>query len=254
MIVNHNISILRTVYLLSFKENILDDPSSFIESLTKALQSIPALMEALIQALQTPYGWIPLAGILLWFAVNKDLFMFFRFYEEKQKKKLDNLEKYFANDHITEPVTKEVVSDFRDSYYFKMATGIQAERKLRNALIDLHRTTSADITWVTLKRALPYFEFIDENKIEIKDISQTDKLGRFYNAFVGWLFISFSAATFIIMITFANKSLILSVIFMVLALTLLVLSLFSFSQNFPIKSALKIKSDLKSKNTVVNET
>ena len=58
----------------------MDDPSSFIDNLTKALQSIPTLMEALVQALQTPYGWIPLAGILLWFAVNKDLFIFFHFY------------------------------------------------------------------------------------------------------------------------------------------------------------------------------
>lgn len=174
----------------------MDDPSSFIDNLTKALQSIPTLMEALVQALQTPYGWIPLAGILLWFAVNKDLFIFFHFYEEKQKKKLDYLEKYLANDVIAEPDTKAVISDFRDCYYFKAATGIQAEKKFRHALINLHKITSADITWITLKRALPYFEFGEKNKIKIKEISKRERLGRFYNALVGWLFLGFSAATF----------------------------------------------------------
>jgi len=226
---------------------------NIIKSVTSSLESVPALLTALEKTLQTPFGWIVLAGILVWFAFNKDVLYLFRLKEEKQKRKIDSFENYLKDFDNADPETKQVIADFRNSYYFRVATEIYAEGKLRRRLIKLHDITSADVNWKTIKRALPFLS-LNGDEIKIRPPKKSEKIGKYYNAFVGWLFLALSASMFIVMITVANNGLLTFLSFMCISLLLLAFALFAFSQNFPLNAASKIKKELGTIKSQSNET
>ena len=219
--------------------------TNIIEFATSSLESVPALVTALEKILQTPAGWLVLAAILIWFAFNKDVLFLFRLQEDKQKRKLDRLEHYLKDLDNADSETKQVVADFRNSFYFKVATEIYAEGKLRSSLIKLHDITSAEVNWITIKRALSFIT-LEGDEIRIRPVKTSEKIGQYYNSIVGWMLLAFSASMFIVMITVANKGLLSFLSFMGISVFLIVFALFAFSQNLPLNAALKIKKELSS--------
>jgi hypothetical protein len=232
----------------------MNNVSEWMNSAIETVKSIPELMNALAEVVQTPYGWIPLALIILWFVVNKDFLLFLRFHSEKEKKKLDEIEKYLSDKDNVDPISQEVFVDIRTSRYFKVATGIHAEKKMRDALIDLHKNTSSNISWTTIRRALSLLKFKEDNSIEILKPNKIQTLGKYYNLSIGWLFVAFSAAIFLTMIASAKSGLLVLLFFLFLMITCLAMALFAFSQNFPLMSAMRIREEIGLLGDTSNET
>ncbi|WP_351189321.1 hypothetical protein [Shewanella sp. TB4-MNA-CIBAN-0142] len=226
-----------------------EDIAKGIHSATSVVNSIPEFMKALTDVMETPYGWIILAVILIWFLLNKDLSRFLNIFETKEKKRLDKLEVYVNNKEAANNEALEVIKDLRDAHYFKVATDIYAEKSLRDSLINLHKKTSHTINWINIKRAMPYINADSTSTVSIRDQSRSEKFGYFYNLFTGWLFLGFAVALSLVFI-FSNDR-VLSQFALWIASTLFCafFAMFAFSQNFPIRAAKKIKTELEKVST-----
>ena len=221
-----------------------EDIAKGIDSATSVVKSIPEFMKALTDVMETPYGWIVLAVILIWFFLNKDLSRFLNIFETKEKKRLDKLEVYVNNKEAANSEALEVIKDLRDAHYFKVATGIYAEKRLRDSLINLHKKTSHTINWVNIKRAMPYIDADSTSTVSIRDQSRSEQFGYFYNLFTGWLFLGFAVALSLVFIFSSDKVLSQFALWIASTLFCAFFAIFAFSQNFPISSAKKIKTEL----------
>jgi len=224
---------------------VSQDLAKGIEGATTVLKSIPDFIKAFTEVMQTPYGWIFLAIIFLWFVLNKDLAKLFSLFESKEKKRLDKLEIYVRNTETANSEALEVIKDLRDAYYFKVATDIYAEKNLRDSLISLHKKKSHTITWVNIKRAMPYIDADSKSNISIREQNWQEKIGYFYNLSIGWLFLGFLIASSLVYMFSSNKDLSQFGLWLTSTLFCAFFTIFSFSQNFPISSAKKIKAELK---------
>jgi len=220
------------------------DITKGIEGATSVLKSIPDFIKAFTEVMQTPYGWIFLAIILIWFVLNKDLTNLINLFESKEKKRLDKLETYVSNSETADSEALEVIKDLRDAYYFKVATNIYAEKSLRDSLISLHKKTSHTISWVNIKRAMPYIEVSSNSLISIRKEKLSEKIGYYYNLFTGWLFLGFSVALFLVFMFAENKDINQIALWLFSTSFCAIFAIFVFSQNFSIASANKIKKEL----------
>ena len=215
-----------------------------IEKVTEMVKSVPEFMDAVSDVLQSPYGWIVLVGMVAWFLINKDLSNIFGLFERGEKLRLEKLEAYVSNESSADSDALKVIKDLRDAHYFKVATGIYAEKRLRSSLIKLHEDTSYSINWTHIKRALPFITTEKDLNSSIRDMKPMEKIGHYYNLFVGCLFLLLSAAS--ILVFFVSKPQTLSDVFIgtTSALVCAFFAMFVFSQNWPYNSANKIKKEL----------
>ncbi len=236
-----------------------DDITKGVDTATSVFTSIPEFMKAFNSVIETPYGWLLLLGILVWVFLNKNFFRLLNLFEAKEKKRLDELEVYVSNKEAANNETLEVIKDVRDAHYFKVATDIYAEKHLRDSLIGLYKKTPHTINWVNIKRAMPYIEVNSNSNISIREQTFLEKIGYFYNLFIGLLFLGLSillslSLTFILL---NNKELIQLVVLIITILFCTLFTVFIFSQNFPVRSAKKIKAALNKANSTsstVDET
>lgn len=215
-----------------------------IEEATTVLASIPDFMKAFSDVMQTPYGWIFLVVILFWFFLNKNLTNIFNFFESKERKRLVGLEAYVNNPQVADGEALEVIKDLRDACYFKVATGIYAEKNLRDSLISLRKKISDEISWVNIKRAMPYIKVGQNSSIEIREENLSEKLGYYYNLVVGWLFLGSSVLLWLMFLFTENKGFNHVFVCVFSVLFCLFVSVLVFSQNFSIVSASKIRKKL----------
>lgn len=116
-----------------------------VEDLAKAIESLPSLLDAL-GALPVS-GWVVLIAFFLWLLANKNLSRIVDFVQGKERRRIERLDAYIAFPNPSDSAVTNAIRDLRDAYYFKVATGIYAENRVRNALIGLHDATSHVITW-----------------------------------------------------------------------------------------------------------
>lgn len=95
-----------------------------------------------------------------------------------QNRKLEKLN-LFLSDQSREGADIEmnkVMHDIRDAMYFKGATGIYAEGKLRNRLMALHKSTSLNVSWRTIKRAMDFLEPDAFSSMKVKEFGWFDHI------------------------------------------------------------------------------
>lgn len=218
--------------------------SNGLETATNTVRSIPEFLDAIAEIMRTPYGWVVLAALLIWFLLNKDLSNMFRVFESKEKKRLEKLEVYINNKEAANDDALVVIKDLRDTHYFKVATDIYAEKPLRDSLITLHKRTSHSVNWINIKRAMPYLIVGRDSKVTVRKQTKFEVLGHYYNLVTGWLFLGFSVALLLVFLLSATKDFgqfsvwVLSTVFSTFC------AMFAFSQNWPIASAKKISNEL----------
>lgn len=230
----------------------MSDPQNQIEQAASMVKSIPVFITSVSEVIQSPYGWIVLVGLLIWFFINRDLTNVFGIFERREKLKIEKIELYVNNKDLADEKSLKVIKDLRDSYYFKVATGIYAEKGRRESLIKLHDLTSHAIDWVQVKRALPYIEIKSCLTPFIRDFNTMEKVGRVYNNFMGAIFLFF--AVLLLLMLFVSKPQDVSGVLIGIG-GVLASGLFSmvlFAQNWPYESAKRIKSELQ-KNSESSE-
>lgn len=221
-------------------QNIPNNPQSHVEF----IRSVPDFLDALAELIQTPYGWLPLIAIFAWFLLNKNVISIFRMLGDRERRTLEQIESYLVRDKGTDPKASLVFTDIITSKYFKSATGIYAEKKFRDILIELHESTSTKVGWVVIKRALPFIEVNADNKLMIRPPKKHEVIGRYYNNVVGWLLIAFSSSLFLISIASLREGILMFAAWLAATIFFMISSILVFSLNYPILAARKIEREL----------
>ncbi|MFZ3019418.1 MAG: hypothetical protein WA056_13280 [Gallionella sp.] len=222
-----------------------------IDDLNKAIQSLPALLDS-ISSLPIS-GWVVLFVLFLWLLANNDFSRVLDFFERKEKRKLEALDSYVASPNTADAKAIKAISDLRDAHYFKIATGIYAESRLRNAIIKLHEATSHLVTWRHIRLALPHLDVDVDESVAVKGFSLADSAGYRYNQFVGYTFLLFAATLISLVILSGSKTLESFVLGFGSGIASAFFAMFVFSQNWPIDAAKKISAELeRQKNAVEN--
>ncbi|WP_136678664.1 hypothetical protein [Neptunomonas sp. XY-337] len=147
-------------------------------------------------------------------------------------------------------VTKEYLIEELANEQFKVATGIGAERELREAMILLHRSMEGELPFKYFKRALPHLS-LKEGEIEVT-ISKLDSVNFWFNLLVGILL---SVAGLVLMIlptqvnlTFPSNTITIThlIALFSLGVAYMALSVFLISQVMPVAAAKKLKHRLSS--------
>lgn len=218
-----------------------------VEDLTKATQSLPSLLDA-VSSLPLS-GWVVLVAFFLWLLANKNLPRVFDVLERKEMRRLGQLETYVSSPGSGDANALKAVQDIRDAHYFKIATGIYAESRVRSAFIKLHEATSHLVSWRHICRAHPYLKVAADETVTVRELDFSETLSYWYNQFVAYFFLLISAALFSLVILSGSKTLtsfslgfgggILSALF----------AMFVFSQNWPVHAAKKIAKELESQRS-----
>lgn len=216
-----------------------------VEDLAKAIQSLPSLLDA-VSTLPLS-GWIVLVAFFLWLLANKNIPRVFDVLERKEKRRLEQFDAYVSSPNAGDSNTTKVIRDLRDAHYFKIATGIYAESRVRNAFIKLHEATSHLITWRHICRAHPYLKVAEDETVTVRELDYSEKLSYWYNQLSAYFFLLLSATLISLVILSESKTLtsvsfgfgggVLSALF----------AMFIFSQNLPVHAAKKIAKELESR-------
>jgi hypothetical protein len=165
--------------------------STQLDSLLKIINQLPSAFNA-IESLSVS-GWIFIVFIFFGFFLNKNFFKLWGMLKEKEKQKIEKLELYIGSNDSSNANLSKVIKDIRDAYYFKMATGIYAEEKLRNALIWIHKNTSYLVGWQQINQALPYITILRDESASIRKMTAIDSIGYWYNKLTALVFFLISA-------------------------------------------------------------
>lgn len=216
--------------------------ASNVQDTTEALKNLGTLVETVIALLQTPEGWVLITGLFVWLILNKDISHLFDFFERGEKNKLARIDEYISKAELSDAEMMKVIRDSRDAHYFKFTTGIYAEKRVRDALINLHASLSNEMTWTHIRRAFPYIKIDSTGKVTVH-ISWFEKLSYGYNAVVGYGSLLLSAAVFIFFV-FSRKDAYTIGWGLGGTVAALLFSLFVFSQNWPVNAAKRINTKL----------
>lgn len=223
---------------MSESKNSLQETADF-------LNSVPEVLDALSNLVQHDWlGWLVLIGGVVWVLLNKDVGFLFSVFERKAAKRLELLESYISQKEIACKELHRGMKDLRDAHYFKVATGIVAEKSRRNGLLSLHDSISHRINWKQIKRAEAYIEVSDDEQITVRKAKLTECFEYAFNWIVGLVFLLLSGILFIALVLGGTKTL-GSLLFGIGAATsTAIFSMFVFSLNRSFSDAKSIRAAL----------
>lgn len=215
-----------------------------VKDATEAIQQFPPLVDAILNILSTPAGWVVLAALFLWLLVNKNFVHLFDIFERKERRRFEYLDLYIAKPELADAEALKVLRDFRDAHYFKVATRIDAKGKFRSALIVLHERTSHIVSWGLIRRAIPYIEVDQDGKVSIRERTTFETIGYRYNQLVGYVSLLAAAGIFSLFIFTNGKTLAALVWGVGGSFGVVFFAIFVFAQNWPVHAATCIKMEL----------
>ncbi|GAA5784874.1 hypothetical protein [Chitiniphilus shinanonensis] len=216
-----------------------------VKDATEAVQQLPRLVEAIVAVSQSPLVMLIVAFIFaLWVFAKKDFSYIFGFIERKRSKRLGHLNDYVERPELADSEAMQVLRDLRDAHYFKVATGIYAEKGFRKSLIKLHQDTSHLIGWPTIRSALAFIEIGSDGEAKVREPFLRENIERWYNNFTSGFF--FVVGVFwLIFYWWVEKRTMEGVAIGFAAFVLFVGGAFIFRfQNFPYLASRKIKKEL----------
>jgi hypothetical protein len=215
-----------------------------IKDATEAINQVPPLIDALIDLLQTPAGWLLLSALFLWLLINKDFSRLVDLMGRKERQRFEHLDLYVTKPELADEESVKVLRDLRDAHYFKIATGIYAEKNLRSALIKLHDQTSHEVNWALIRRAFPYIQANGQKQVKVRDLTAFEGFGCWYNQLVGYISLLTAAGIFSLFVFSTTKSF-ASLIWVISgAFAALFFAMFVFAQNWPEQAAKRIQKEL----------
>ena len=228
--------------------NILSINASQVELSTEMMKRLPAFFQTAFIVLQNIYVLIPaclfVLCFLIWIFINKDFSHITKRKERNEHERLSKIAEYLekhpnsAESHIT------IFKDVCDAYYFKLATGIYAENKFREALVKFKVDAGYPITWTTIRRALPFIILQGEDVV-VRKYNNEDFIGKWVNLLMAISFALIALMCGVAILGSGVKTFTSFLLFATLPTLFFMLSLFSFSQNRDRDAAEKMKISLK---------
>ncbi len=104
--------------------------------------------------------------VILLFLVITNIEKILAVFEDLHNKKVQRLEAYLENKFIGDMI-KGIIKDQLDSYIFKAATGIRADKFMQSKILELYEKANGKFTLQQLSRVSHYMDS-DDGKIAIK--------------------------------------------------------------------------------------
>lgn len=220
--------------------------ASQLKDISEVTKLIPQVVKDVGELFNSPLGfWVVVAAVLLVF-IKLDYARILDVLERKDKKRREHMDAYVSKADPADDATMRVIREMRDTYYFKVSTGIYAEAYRRDALIRLQKL--AQVAWTEIRRALEYIEQDQSGQAFIREATTGEKINAKFYAITGFIFMVGAALCFATFVWLARTSVIVWA-FPLLTVALLVLAMFTFSQNFPLGAARRIKKALDDKKS-----
>lgn len=216
-----------------------------IQDTNDALEHLPQLANTISNCLQTPAGWIALTVFIFWMLITKDFSHIFNIVGRKEKEKIEHLDLYVTKPELADSESIRVLRDLRDAHYFKVATGIYAEKKLRNALINLHEQTSYLINWRQIRRAWLYFEVDKDERIAVREPTFFEFFEYWCNQISGYVLFLAAAGMFSLFVLIEERTLSTVLSYFGGLIVFILLAMFAFAQNWSFNAAKSIRSEIK---------
>lgn len=216
-----------------------------INEATSTINQIEILTQAIKHLFSTPENYAIAILIALWFFLNKNFLHVIQLFGKRDKKRIEELDNFISRSKNTEKTLLLTIHDIRNSLYFKIATGINAEKKYRELLINLHNHTSHKITWKIIQRASPFIDINQNNEISIRPFSKFEIFTMWYNILAGTFLILASIFFFGASFLAVKTALSFAAIYLTMAILFLITAAIAFAQNWPEEAARKIESELK---------
>lgn len=219
-----------------------------VKDATEAIQHLPPLLNAISSLFQRPVGWALLAALFVWLLLNKDFSKFFDFFERKEKRRSEHLDLYVSKSELADEESIRVLRDLRDAEYFKIATGIYAEKRLRRALIGLHERTSHHTTWGHIRRAIQFLEADKQGNVSVRDFTRFETIGYWYNQIIGYASLLLAAGIISLLLLSYIKGPSAVAISIGGSFAIILFAMFAFAQNWPVQAAKRIKAEISEEN------
>lgn len=168
---------------------------------------------------------------------------FYDFLDSFSKRKLTILKDFVGEKGVTGS-TKEVVQEELNSILFQYATGMKVDKRLREVIIDLHKSTNGKLTYVDFQRAHSFLRVRQDGTLGVREATLLDKGMYYYSHVASWLFWFMTALLVVILIFFPINDLRLQLAIFLYALLFFIFALFALSQTFPLSRARKIKDEI----------
>lgn len=219
--------------------------ASQVTDFAEAIQALSSVAEAVLSQIATPFGVIALLLFFLWLLVSFDYSRMFGVLEHKQRRRLEQINEYVSSPDLADPTIIKAIKDQRDTHYFKVATGIYAEGRIRNALVEAHQALSHSVTWTHFRRAFQYIEVAADQTITIRDLTKFEQFGYRYNQFVAYTSVLSSFALAAMVILSGSKTLASFWVGFGGSTLVALFSMFAFAQNWPVHAKERIAKELK---------
>lgn len=212
--------------------------SEGIKDATSAVQSLPALWEAITAS--PIYGWVILILFFGWLVLNHDVGRVLDLLGRKRRQELEALEAYCAAPNTDDARMVRAMQDLRDTHYLRIATGMHLERKQRSAYLKLHEEFSHVLHWRMIRRAAPHLRVLEDESIEFVPLGVIERVGYHYNQVVGYLLLLCAASFATLGVISASSSWLAYAAWLGGAIIAACLATIVFIQNWPISAAKRI--------------
>ncbi len=143
-----------------------------IPTLEQLMQTAPVLGTALIVVF--------LSVGFIFFVANRLLFPLLKANQSHRIGYIRYLKHFFT---YVSDAEREVIKDHLSANAFRKCTGIDAERKEREKLIQFHTDASYRITWPVIRHGREFLELHDQAPPSIRELNRIEKFQRFYNKY-----------------------------------------------------------------------
>ncbi len=169
----------------------------------------------------------------------------YRFYQEFKKQKIEIFIKLQTLNNLDEKI-KNLIGESLNNEIFYQLTGINADKYLRNHIIDIYEKLKGEITYEDLKIAQKFLK-IKDNKLTI-EIKTADNIEYGFNIFFSLILIIIASYFISMPSLIPNLKILQIIITLFIGVFIYLFAAFTIAQTFPIRKAKKIDKSIKEIN------
>ena len=158
-----------------------------------------SIFESIAGLVQQPGGMAGAAALVLWILLNINATSLVESWSKFKKRKESLIENYLNHEKTADKSVASVFIEIRNYNYFAAVTVINAEKKLRDAIIDFHNKSSYRATWKEIKNSMSYISLNENGHLFVRNMNLMEMLAFYYNMIVAATMASFSLAIFMLL-------------------------------------------------------
>jgi len=163
------------------------------------------------------------------------------FLDDRKKAKIAKLTEALSCEYIDGP-SKVFLQEELATEHFKLTTGIRLEKEFREAIINAHRNTKGELSFIQFKRALPHLYFKD-SELSVR-ISIFEKVGYWFNLIFGCGAVFFGLILMVLPSQINGVTLLQALSVFGMGVFSIAIAIFMLFQTFPVSSAHNIQEEL----------